>query len=213
MKLDRAFVDIFMSFGWWEYKVPKSFPLKLYTLLFGVADLHSHIRFRAIKKLFKHKNHNVEVGAGSGIMSIGFSYATKRPIMVLAYTNTEFKQLKAKIEKLGLNYIIKVGHDDAEVINSIKEKTVEQVLLIDVLEHVHDDLKALRQINKVLTENGYLIISCPTPYYAKYFEFEFDKAIGHLRHYTLKDLKTILEKLVSRFLTTTIQIHLVACFA
>lgn len=127
-------------------------------------------------------------------MSIGFSYVTKRPIIALAYTDTEFKHLKTKIEKLGLDDIIKVGRDDAQAINSIKEKQVEQVLLIDVLEHVHDDLKALRQINKILIENGCLIISCPTPYYPKYFGLEFDKAIGHLRYYTLKNLKQLLEK-------------------
>jgi len=128
-------------------------------------------------------------------MSVGFSYVTRRPITAMAYTDEEFKHLKLKIEKLGLNEIIKVGRGDAQTIDdSIKENTVEQVLLIDVLEHVYDHLKALEAINRILVKNGFLIISCPTPYYPKYFGIEFDKAIGHLRHYTLKDLKTLLEQ-------------------
>jgi len=183
-----------MSFGWWEYKLQRCPLSKLYSLIFGVTDLHSHIRFRAIKKLFKHKTLNVEVGAGEGIMSIGFSYTIGKPIIALTYTTKEFKQLKFKIKKLGLDNVIKVGRDDAQAINSVKEKWSEQVLLIDVLEHVYNDLEALRQINKILIEDGYLIISCPTPYYPKYFGLDFDKAIGHLRYYTLTDLKRLLEK-------------------
>jgi ubiquinone/menaquinone biosynthesis C-methylase UbiE len=145
--------------------------------------------------LFQHKNHNVEIGAGEGIMSIGFSYVTERSIIAMAYMNEEFKRLKAKIEKVRLNKIVKVGRGDATYIDSsIKKNSIEQVLLIDVLEHVYDDLKALKAINRILVERGYLIISCPTPYYPKYFGIEFDKAIGHLRHYTVKDLKTLLEQ-------------------
>ena len=59
-------------------------------------------------------------------MSIGFSYVTRRPIKAMAYTDEEFKHLKLKIEKLGLNEIIKVGRGDAQTIDdSIKENTVE----------------------------------------------------------------------------------------
>ena len=66
-----------MSVGWWEYKVQRSFISKIYTLLFGIGDFHTHIRFRAVKNLFQQKDRNVEIGAGSGVMSIGFYYSTK----------------------------------------------------------------------------------------------------------------------------------------
>ena len=76
----------------------------------------------------------------------------------------------------------------------IKRRSIEQVLLIDVLEHVQDDLKALKAINKILVNGGYLIISCPTPNFPFYFGMEFDKSIGHLRHYTFIRLKKLLEQ-------------------
>jgi len=184
-----------MSCGWWEYRIQSSFLMRLYTILFGVPDLHSHIRFRAVKKLFQRKSRNVEVGAGKGIMSIGFYYTAKKPIIAVTYQIEEFEHLKNKIKKLGLDCVIKVMQGDAMYIDScIKRYSTEQVLLIDVLEHVYDDLKALKAINNILVSGGYLVISCPTPYYPYYFGIEFDKAIGHLRHYTLKDLKTLLER-------------------
>jgi len=84
-------------------------------------------------------------------MSIGFSYVTKRSIIAMAYTNEEFKRLKLKSKKLRLNKIVKVGRGDAMYIDSsIKKNSIEQVLLIDVLEHVYDDLKALKAINRIL---------------------------------------------------------------
>jgi ubiquinone/menaquinone biosynthesis C-methylase UbiE len=184
-----------MSCGWWEYRIQSSFHMRLYTILFGVSDLHSHIRFRAIKKLFQPKSRNVEVGAGGGIMSIGFYYTAKKPIIAVVYTNEELEHLKNKTKKLKLNHIIKVMQGNAMYIDScIKRCSAEQVLLIDVLEHVDDDLKALKAINNILVTGGYLVISCPTPYYPCYFGIEFDNAIGHLRHYTLKDLKTLLDR-------------------
>jgi SAM-dependent methyltransferase len=164
-------------------------------MLFGVLDLHSHIRFRAIKKLFQHKSRNVEVGAGSGVMSLGFYYTTKRSIIAIAYTNEEFKILENKIKKLRLDHVIKVMQGDAMYIDFLLKKcSIEQVLLIDVLEHAYDDLKALKAISNVLVPGGYLIISCPTPNYPYCFGMEFDKAIGHLRHYMFEDLKIMLEK-------------------
>jgi len=89
-------------------------------------------------------------------MSLGFYYVTKRPIIAIAYTNEEFKNLKEKVKKLGLDHVIKVMQGDAMCIDFLlKRRSIEQVLLIDVLEHVHNDLKALRAINNVLVPGGY----------------------------------------------------------
>jgi SAM-dependent methyltransferase len=65
----------------------------------------------------------------------------------------------------------------------------DQVLAIDVLEHIDDDLSALKEINGVLKSDGMLIISVPTPLYPKYFGREFADRIGHVRDgYFLEDI-------------------------
>jgi len=183
-----------MSFGFWEWKVCQHFPDKLYTLLFGVLELHSHIRFRAIKRFFQPRNRTVEIGAGIGIMSIGYYYMTKKPIIALTYTEEEFSALTSKVAKLGLDKAIIIGQDDAQVLSSLKDGWAEQILLIDVLEHVEDDLKTLQEINRSLCIEGHLIISCPTHNYPLFFGLSFDTEIGHLRHYKFEDLKCLLEK-------------------
>ena len=44
----------------------KNTVLELYYRLFGVLDLHSHIRWRAIKRYIDKKDKNAEIGGGGG---------------------------------------------------------------------------------------------------------------------------------------------------
>ena len=166
--------------------------IQVYYTIFGMPELHSHIRYHAIKSYFQPTDTNIEIGAGIGIMSFAFRRRVQKRIWAMAYSNDKFEHLQKLMNKLQ-DSGVKAGKSDLLKLD-LAEK-FNQVLLIDVLDHVVDDKKALRNINKILKSGGYLVISVPTPLYPKYFGEEFARTIGHVRKgYTLKNLKSLLEE-------------------
>ena len=69
--------------------------------------------------------------------------------------------------------------------------TYDCVLALDVIEHLDDDRQAVRQLGRLLTKNGRLIISVPA--LPELFS-EFDEVQGHRRRYTQQLLRSCLEE-------------------
>jgi ubiquinone/menaquinone biosynthesis C-methylase UbiE len=75
------------------------------------------------------------------------------------------------------------------------EEVFNQVFLVDVIEHIHDDDKALIEACRTLREGGLLEISTPTPLYPRIFGYQMHKRIGHVRDgYLLNELIEKLKK-------------------
>lgn len=191
-----------MSFGYLLYKYYSrhlrhklKYLFSLYTFLFGVPDFHSHIRWRAVKKALLPCSKNIEIGAGIGLMSFHFALTFKKPILSLAYTLDEYEMALSIIEcARWLKNYVNIGLGDAQNLSSLPDNQFDQVLLIDVLEHVKDDHAAVREVYRILKVGGRVIVSVPTPYYPYYFTHEFDREIGHLRHYTPQKIRSLFEK-------------------
>lgn len=65
------------------------------------------------------------------------------------------------------------------------------VLLIEVIEHVENDVAAIKKISTLLNPKGRLILSTPSinaPLYKIGFLNNFDKRVGHLRRYSSGEL-------------------------
>ena len=167
----------------------EDFLMKNYLLLFGCRDLHTHIRWRAIKPLLQKTERNVEIGVGSGLMTFAFAQETGKPILGVAYSEKELEsceEIRKNARLRGISFV----HGD---ILNFKLRKFDQVLLIDVLEHIEDDFKALKNVNRALKPGGYLVISVPTPLYPKYFGHKFADLVGHVRDgYALGDLEIML---------------------
>ncbi len=71
-----------------------------------------------------------------------------------------------------------------------KDKKFDTVICLNVLEHIKDDQKVLKNLNKLIRTGGLLILLVPAH---KSLFSEIDKAIGHYRRYhkdkLLKDIK------------------------
>ena len=68
--------------------------------------------------------------------------------------------------------------------------SIDLVMCIEVLEHIPDQYQALREINRVLKEDGFLILSVPyRRWFPSYFTF-----MGHYRHYTRSELEILLNE-------------------
>lgn len=103
---------------------------------------------------------------------------------------------KAK-EKIGIDlkdYVCK--RKDFKTFNMdekdfVPKKKVDLVIALEVLEHIPDDLKALKRWNSWLKTDGYLLLSVPAK--KKYWD-TMDEYAGHKRRYELKELLVKLSK-------------------
>lgn len=71
------------------------------------------------------------------------------------------------------------------------KKRFDTIVCVNVLEHIYNDSKSLKNINKLLNPGGTLILLVPA--HPKLYG-KIDNAIGHYRRYTKKALTEILDK-------------------
>ncbi len=69
--------------------------------------------------------------------------------------------------------------------NPFPENFCNTVIMLNVLEHVENDKKALREVNKLLSNNGLLILEVPA---GKFLYDEYDKQLLHFRRYNMNEL-------------------------
>jgi len=170
----------------------KSTLKSLYFLLFGTPDLHSHIRYRCIKSQIKNLK-TLDVGGGTGYLSFSLAINGLQDITLSPYTEIEFNEAMHIKESDYRFQNIKIIKDDAESLNSFEDESFEQIMVIDVFEHVINLNNAVEQVIRKLKLGGRLVVSVPTYDYPKFFGEVFDKNIGHLRHFTLEQLKSLFE--------------------
>lgn len=126
--------------GFYKYRVDEgsnrgkivNFLLKLYYLCFGIPDLHTHIRYRFIKKLIKNL-YTLDVGAGEGIISFQLATIGINNITISPYSLKE-ANYAIKVKQSNIMFKeIQVVPDDAQELYSFKDESFDQILVIDVL--------------------------------------------------------------------------------
>ncbi len=125
----------------------------------------------------------VDVGSGSGFFSISLD-----------------NELKDHIKKV---YLVDINYTEEEI-NASKNKKIEKtlripdriensvVILMDVLEHLEDDLKMLQEIKAAAVgNNNYFFITVPafTSLWSGH-----DDYLGHYRRYKIASLTAVLKK-------------------
>jgi SAM-dependent methyltransferase len=76
----------------------------------------------------------------------------------------------------------------AGTIDNIGERDFSAVLYIDVLEHIKNDREELYKAAERLRPNGRLVVLAPAH---QRLYTPFDRAIGHIRRYSLSDLRAL----------------------
>lgn len=74
---------------------------------------------------------------------------------------------------------------------SFADSSFDVVASCDVLEHIHDDLAALREMYRLLRAGGVLIMTLPAH---PYLWSEHDEALAHLRRYTRREIVSRLQE-------------------
>lgn len=117
----------------------------------------------------------IDVGCGTGINlatlgKFGKVIGVDSSKKALQFTRKRgFKNLRqAKAEKLPFG-----------------DKSFDLVTALDVIEHIADDLKALKEFHRVLKSQGLLLITAPA---YQFIWSEHDEALHHFRRYTASQL-------------------------
>jgi SAM-dependent methyltransferase len=129
----------------------------------------------------------VEVGASIGNLSFYFLNCEK-----LVALDVSDKYLRVLLSRLNYPANVKTVQFDIsdQRVTEIKRYHIDTIVCINVLEHVRDDRKALRNMWNILEADGRIILLVPS---LKILYGSMDRADNHFRRYSRKELT---EKLV-----------------
>lgn len=183
-----------MPIGWFysildnQSSFPKRFAKNIYYRLYGISDLHTHIRWRNVYPILKinigtSPKFILDIGCGNGLFSIELALRNqKSKIVGIDINESAIEQANVIKGRLNLNNVEFRTLDVSERKLPFEDKTFDMILLIDVIEHIKPDILryVLKEASRVLIKNGVMIISVPTPNYPRFFGYEFHREIGHM---------------------------------
>jgi len=126
----------------------------------------------------------------------GIGYASKR------LKDKDNRVLSFDTNVQSINYAketIKIPYPLLASVNNVpfKDKVFDNIYFLDVLEHLHDPLGALRELYRVLKDEGELILITPNGLIRKLLDIILRKDIvdiTHIKEFTLKELKALIAK-------------------
>jgi 2-polyprenyl-6-hydroxyphenyl methylase/3-demethylubiquinone-9 3-methyltransferase len=117
----------------------------------------NNLRFNYIKSKTEIKNKKIlDLGCGGGILT---EKLAKHGAILTALDQS--KELINIAKKRNINFSKKIKYLNIEIINFLKiyKKKFDIIICMELLEHVEDKELIIRLLNKVLTENGIIILS------------------------------------------------------
>ena len=162
--------------------------------LVGHPHTNGRVRSQQVRKFLK-KIPTLDIGCGEGIFCLELF---KRKIPVVGIDIDETSLINAQRNFNKMNAVVKTYHSAAEK-TPFFQNSFEQVICLDVLEHVKDPIVVIKEINRVLKTGGQAIITVPNELYLTKSVWGFDfrgiiKAVGHEGPgYDYPELKAMLE--------------------
>lgn len=135
-------------------------------------------------------NRHLQTGGGLKILNIGCG--TGDDILVLRQFGTVFgveysyDTIKNCLLPRGFGTVTR---SDAQALN-FKDSVFDCVVMLDVLEHLGDDFSAMKEVSRVLKNDGVAIISVPAH---QFLWSGHDAALGHVRRYSRSCLKRLFD--------------------
>jgi len=164
-----------------------SYPLDGNNACFNIEDESWWFKHRNnciinLAKKYVKDNLILDIGGGNGYVSKGLQDNGIQSCLIEPGVQG---CLNAK--KRGLTDIVCSDFENLD----LDDNSVSAVGIFDVIEHIEDDLTFLKKINKILIENGNLILTVPA---YKILWSNEDSEAGHYRRYTIKELKNKLNE-------------------
>jgi SAM-dependent methyltransferase len=158
-------------------------------------DVYTWNRYRLIRPfLIKGPIKVLNIGTGGGIETLKLLSHGNYVTAIEIDENTVMRtQQRIDRNEFSDRFKIAVGH----ILSVMIQEQFDEIYMCEVLEHIKDDLSALRRISDWLLPGGRLIISTPTASYGQLFDrqISLDEDGGHVRvGYDGPELDQMLEK-------------------
>jgi len=139
------------------------------------------LRRRAVRKCVQFHQNSLILEVGSGLSPM----LGKNPQVV--YSDLSFSALKS-LQRMQNGS----SHVAADALSlPFKTRTFQTVVCSEVLEHIPDDLSALKEMERVMADDGTLILTFP--HRRAYFAID-DRFVHHFRRYELAEMGEKLKK-------------------
>lgn len=135
----------------------------------------------------------LDIGSATGTLSF---YLASKGLNVDGIELSKNAHVFSNINKKNLQ-ISNVNFINTSIENYTTNKKYDVITCFEVLEHLEKDLLILKKINTMMRSSALLIISVPSknaPLYKLGFLSKFDKEVGHLRRYSLSEIKKGIRK-------------------
>jgi trans-aconitate methyltransferase len=149
-----------------------------YGRIYGCSDLHTHIRWRAIRRVVDPHGSMVDVGCGDGMLTLE---------LARRFTSTSVRGIDvdpgaiAQADRTRTGIGVHNASFECADVGQIHFDTVGSALLLDILEHVDDDESLVDRLGSAVPPGGRVVVSTPTPNFPRFFGREFHEAVGHVR--------------------------------
>ncbi|MEM6452782.1 MAG: class I SAM-dependent methyltransferase [Cyanobacteria bacterium P01_D01_bin.105] len=131
------------------------------------------------------RGRTLEVGCGSG----NFTTLIAQNCSELLAVDLDEGYVRQTRSRLQNHPHVKVISADATTMDCAQP--FDTIIMLDVLEHIKDDVAVLRRLARMLAPDGTLIIKVPA---LESLYNSLDEAVGHHRRYTPETLRTALER-------------------
>ena len=151
-----------------KYAPQLSFPIRAFTWLFGLINIHPRIRsghmIRTIQQLDLPKSARVlDAGCGRGVVLFWLAtHYSDRQLRLhgIEIDSANIARNRVVAQKMGLITFLTFEQGDLSKID-IPTATYDLIFSIDVLEHILDDVCVLRAMRGALKPNGMLLLHLP----------------------------------------------------
>ena len=163
--------------------------------IIGHPHPNGKVRARYVRKFIDTKRKTLDIGCGEGVF---YYELTKRKCSIIGidYSKEALTNMTLKLKNVGIRPM--VVNADAQKL-PIKSSAFDQIVCLDVIEHLKDANASIKEMSRVLKKNGVLILSVPNELYLTKpilpinFE-EHLRAIGHeTAGFNYKELKNMLQ--------------------
>jgi 2-polyprenyl-3-methyl-5-hydroxy-6-metoxy-1,4-benzoquinol methylase len=145
------------------------------------------------EKISGHVQGNV-LEIGSGIGNISTFILKSQPVVSLSDLRPEYCRLLEK--KFGHDphlkgvYELDLSDTNFESVHANLIGKFDTVIALNVIEHIEDDLLAIRNAKSLLGNEGILIVLVPA---GQWLYNQLDKELGHFKRYTKNELKNLMK--------------------
>lgn len=132
-------------------------------------------------------NNVVEIGSGIG--NITEFFISKKKVIVVDISRGMMEALRKRLKADNLEFYM-CDVTSRKILN-LRKRNIDTIACLNVLEHIKNDKRAIKNMYDVLKKEGRLILLTPT---IKWLYGNLDKNLGHHRRYSKKELVKLLQE-------------------